>query len=217
MRRITEREWLAGDLLPNETELAAQFGCARATVNRAMRDIANSGFIIRRRKGGSHVAMTPVRRAVLSIPVIRIEVESSGKVWRHVLHHRDLEEVPPQICKELALPGGTKMLHTKSVHFADDRPFVYEDRWINLAVLPEAAMADFAAESANEWLVRNAPYTTGSFTLCAQLPDAQDALHLDVSMSQAILVAIRTTWLEAHPITRVRLAYTPSQVLQMQL
>jgi len=72
LRRIHARVWAPGDLLPTETELAAEFGCARTTVNRALRTLAESGLLDRKRKAGTRVVRHPVRKATLSIPVIRL-------------------------------------------------------------------------------------------------------------------------------------------------
>ena len=52
LRRIHTRQWKPGDLIPKEVELAEQLGCARATVNRALRELATEGFLDRRRKAG---------------------------------------------------------------------------------------------------------------------------------------------------------------------
>jgi GntR family transcriptional regulator, histidine utilization repressor len=46
-------------------------GCARATVNRALRDLAEAGLLERRRKGGTRVPLTPVRKATFEIAIIR--------------------------------------------------------------------------------------------------------------------------------------------------
>jgi DNA-binding GntR family transcriptional regulator len=43
LSKITKGEWAPGSLVPNEVDLAATYGCARATVNRAMRELADDG------------------------------------------------------------------------------------------------------------------------------------------------------------------------------
>ena len=85
LRRINNRLWKPGDLIPNETELATEFGCARATVNRALQNLADSGLLDRRRKAGTSVAKHPVRKATLDIPVIRNEIISKGLAYRYSL------------------------------------------------------------------------------------------------------------------------------------
>ena len=47
LRRIHAREWPPGALIPNEADLAIEFGCARSTVNRALRSLAESGWLDR--------------------------------------------------------------------------------------------------------------------------------------------------------------------------
>ena len=91
MRRISNRRWLPGDLIPGEVELAEEFGCARATVNRALRELADSGLLDRKRKAGTRVTLNPVRKATVEIPVIRKDVESRGKAYSFdVLDRKDL-------------------------------------------------------------------------------------------------------------------------------
>jgi GntR family histidine utilization transcriptional repressor len=43
MRRIADGDWKPGELIPGEVDLADEFGCARATVNRALQDLADAG------------------------------------------------------------------------------------------------------------------------------------------------------------------------------
>ena len=45
LARITDREWAPGDLIPNEEDLARNYGCSRATVNRALRELAEAGLV----------------------------------------------------------------------------------------------------------------------------------------------------------------------------
>jgi GntR family histidine utilization transcriptional repressor len=79
LRRIRAREWHPGAQIPTEEDLAAEFGVARATVNRALRELATAGVLERRRKAGTRVAALPVRKATLDIPVIRQEIEARGQ------------------------------------------------------------------------------------------------------------------------------------------
>ena len=78
LSKITKGEWAPGSLVPNEVDLAATYGCARATVNRAMRELADDGLIERRRKAGTRVRMTPIRQARFDIPIVRAEIEEKG-------------------------------------------------------------------------------------------------------------------------------------------
>jgi GntR family histidine utilization transcriptional repressor len=216
LRRIQAREWQPGETIPTEAALAAEFGCARATVNRALRDLAEAGVLERRRKAGTRVALDPVRRATLAIPVIRAEVEARGQTHSFRLLE-DWPAAPPvPVVSRLGLPGDRPLRRICTLHLADGRPFLHEDRWLNPAVLPRAA-PDFTAISVNEWLVRNVPYTTGDISFFAEGAGAREARALGVTLGTALFVTERATWSGALPVTLVRLAHAPGYRLQTRI
>lgn len=209
LRRINEREWTPGSAIPNEAELAAEFGCARTTVNRAMRELADAGLIDRKRKAGTRVALHPVSRVVLDIPIIRLEVEQRNARWRYGLLSQGMRPAPARITSRLGLGAGTPLLHVASLHFADNHPFLHEDRWINPAAVPQVEEVDFSTVSANEWLVRNAPYTGGDIAFSAVNADRDLAELLEAQEGAAVFAVDRITWNGPVPVTVVRLSYAP--------
>lgn len=209
LRRINGREWPPGSLMPNEVDLAIEFGCARATVHRAMRELAEAGLIDRKRKAGTRVALHPTSRIVLDIPIIRLEVEQRNAEWSYGLLEQEVRAAPAAVTTRLGLERDTRMLHISSVHFADKHPFLHEDRWINIDALPTVAGVDFATISANEWLIQNAPYTSGDISFSARNADLALADLLGATDGAAIFVVDRITWDKEVPITAVRLSYAP--------
>ena len=85
LRRITQGEWKPGSLVPNESDLAEHYGAARATVNRAMRELAEDGLIERKRKAGTRVRLSPLRQAKFDIPIVRQQIEEQGSTYRYAL------------------------------------------------------------------------------------------------------------------------------------
>ena len=116
---------------------------------------------------------------------------------------------PLALTSRLGLPRGTEMLHVTGLHYADNRPFLHEDRWININLLPMARDADFSQVSANEWLIQHAPYTGGDIGFSAMNADARLAELLDASEGSALFVVDRITWDKDTPVTSVRLSYAP--------
>ena len=103
LRRISTQEWPAGVLIPTEEALAQEFGCARATVSRALRELAQAGVVERRRKAGTRVAVLPVRRATLEIPVIRQEVQARGQAHGFQLLRAERLAPPVPVASRLGL------------------------------------------------------------------------------------------------------------------
>lgn len=217
MRRISERIWTPGALIPGEVELAQEFGCARATVNRALRQLAEAGLLDRRRKGGTRVARYPVRKATLDIPVTRLEIEGRGVPYRHVLLQREICSPPRAVCETMNVSQTAQLLHLPALHFADEEPFLYEDRWVNMAAVPEIQYETFADINANEWLIEHALFSRGDIRFSAANATKEDAKILQCEVKQAIFVIDRTTWNKDQSVTSVRLAYAPGFHMRSQI
>ena len=86
-RRIGDKVWPPGTLIPGEAALADEFGAARATVNRALQELARTGLLERKRKAGTRVALNPVRQARLSIPIVGEEIAALGQTYDLSLIH----------------------------------------------------------------------------------------------------------------------------------
>lgn len=214
LRRIRSRLWPPGGLIPGEEALAAEFGVARATVNRAMTALAEAGVISRRKRAGTRVAELPVRRARLEIPVIRLDVLGRGLAYDFTLLADRMAQVPVPVAARLGLPEGAKLRHLETLHLADGRPFVLETRWLNPDVLPVPA-PDFAKVSANEWLVTHVSLVSGDIAFTAEPASLREAEVMGIPPGTPLLVAERTTEGTGGPVTWVRLAHAPGHRVQM--
>ena len=205
--RIRKNEWAPGSLIPGEVELAAEFGCARATVNRAMQELSDDGIIDRRRKGGSRVNLTPVRQVTFEIPLVRSEVEAKGATYEYKLISNATEIAPLWLQNQLSLSAYVRVQHVQCVHFADGSPYQYENRWINHNTVPLSANVDFNALSPNEWLISEVPYTNAEVRFSAAAAESAVASALQCEVGEPIFSAERTTWLSDDPVTFVRLYF----------
>lgn len=217
LRRISERHWQPGEQLPKDVELAAEFGCSRSTINRAMRALADAGLLERRRKAGTRVALNPVRKATLDIPVVRLDIEGRGGVYLHRLLGHEITPAPLLVTSKLGLAAGTKMLHLPALHFSDGTPYMAEDRWVNHTAFPAILEVDFESISANEWLVQNAPLTTGDITFCATNASCEEAEVLQAKPGDALFTIERSTWAGGVAVTNVRLVYAHGFKMHTQL
>ncbi len=217
LRRIHAREWKPGDLIPNEADLAAEFGCARTTVNRALRSLAEAGLLDRRRKAGTRVAMQPIAKATLDIAVIRSEIEDRGQKYGYHLIERAQVVPPVLVSAAMQTDASQHLLHIRALHLTDDMPYALEDRWINIAAVPAASNEPFADISANEWLLINAPYTHGDIAFSAISASQQQSDILNCPANAALFAIDRLTWDSTVSVTKVRLIYGPGHQLRTVL
>ena len=179
-----------------------------------MQALADSGLVERRRKGGTTVRADPVTRATLDIPVIRREIEDTGQTYSYRLISQTTATTPVAIARNFGIPGPRDMLRVRALHLTDGRPFVFEDRWICPDTVPEIHAVDLSAESANEWLVVNRPYSRCDLNIYAQSASREDAKLMGTGEGEALLIIERTTWIDASPITSVRAVTAPGYRLE---
>lgn len=211
--RVLDSTYAPGDKLPRDEDLASQLGCARNTVHRAMRDLADSGIVQRRRKGGTRIRQDPVTRKTVDIPITRLEVEQQGRVYGYRLINKNTAETPPSIVAKFGLMAPQKMLRIQALHLADQVPYIFEDRWVSIQTVPDIVQVNLAQDSANEWLVRNKPYDRCELRFYATTATDYYSKLLQAPVNDALLVIDRTTWIGVKPITNVQAVTAPGYQL----
>ncbi|WP_284164325.1 GntR family transcriptional regulator [Frigidibacter sp. SD6-1] len=207
LRRITAQLWAPGALVPGEVDLATEFGVARATVNRAMRELTEEGLLERRRKAGTRVRPSPLRAARFEIPLVRAEIEAGGRAYGYRLIGRAVMAAPGWLAARLSLAPGTRVVHLTCLHSADGAPYQFEDRWISLAALPGAGAEGFETIGPNEWLIRAVPFSEVEISFLATAAAGEVAAALGYGEGEPVFTAERTTWWQGQAITHVRLSF----------
>lgn len=215
--RIQNRIWAPDSLLPSETDLAEEFSSTRTTVNRALRELAEEGFLERKRKAGTRVLNAPIRKAQFVIPLVRDEVAETGSAYRYSLVERNAMPAPAWLSARLRIPQGQKVLHLRCMHYADTAPFQYEVRWIVPESIPEVLDADFSQSGPNDWLVQKVPFTNLELSFLATKADQTVAEFLDAQAGDPVFTAERITWLRGKPVTLAKLYFAPGYKMTTHL
>jgi len=176
-------------------------------VNRALRELADDGYLERRRKAGTRVRPAPSRSARFEIPLTRAEVEGRGARYGYALFSRAERAAPAWLSARLGLAEGASVLHLACLHTADGAPFQHEERWIALDALPAARRVDFAAATPNEWLVATVPYSDVEIGFTAVAADAALTSALRCGEGDPLFEVERATWFGGRAVTFVRLTY----------
>ncbi len=202
---ILDGSWPPGHAIPTEAELGKTWNCSRMTVNKALSQLASEGFIERRRRAGSVVALPRAQSAVLDIHDIAIEVARL-----HLPYAYRLLDASIRLADERSdphFPAGADLLDVTALHLAGERPFCLEQRQINLAAVPAAREADFGQAPPGSWLLARVPWTEAEHVIGATAASSRVATALDLAPGAACLEITRRTWNGSGPITQVRLTY----------
>ena len=197
--RIRSGEWPPGTRIPFEHELVRQYGCARATVSKAMEKLAHAGLIHRRRRAGSFVAWQQEQSAALDVPdPAKIAAERGERYRWKLVRMRKMRGAGD-------MPG--MVLFVTGVHLSNDVPLALEYLTVSLATVPHALSAPFQRISPADWLHERIPWTDARHRIRAVEADVDDVALLDVPLYTACLSMERSTWRAGQAVARLRQLY----------
>lgn len=212
--RIAAGGWQPGVRLPSERELVQEFGCARMTVHRALRELEDEGLIERRQGSGSYVAELHPISNLLQVRDIHEEIAERGHAHTTRVCSVEREKADAGIAAAMRLKRGVPVVHVRLVHLENGVPIQFEDRHVNPALAPDLLARDFTQVTPSAVLFQHAPLTEAEQVVEAVLANEEQAALLEVPVGSALLMVSRRTVSQGevasvarlyHPGTRYRL------------
>ncbi|NVM89576.1 histidine utilization repressor [Variovorax sp. SG517] len=210
-RKIQDGTWPPGHRLPSEHELVAQFGMARMTVNRALRELVEQGRIVRVAGVGSFVAENKPQSTLLQIANIASEIRQRGHDYRCEMIAVERLAASTDVAAWLDKRAGDSVFHSVCLHLENGTPVQLEERFVNPQVVPDYLEQDFTAMPPSEYLVRNVPFDQIEHVVDAVLPNAEQAERLAMTPTDPCLLLTRRTWSRNVPVTWVRCLHPGSR------
>lgn len=209
--RIASGQWPAGYPVPSEAALMAQFSVARMTVNRALRELADQGMVVRTKGSGTVVAQLHKISSRLELRDIHDEIVERGHTHSARVVHVGSTQVTPEIAAVTGLTVGEQVFHSVLVHSENNLPIQYEDRYVNPALAPHYCEQDFQSITPTHYLLAQVPITAASYSLTACLPSDNEALALIMPASAPCLMVLRRTLSSQQWASVGRLLYPASR------
>ncbi|QBY01440.1 UTRA domain-containing protein [Rhodophyticola sp. CCM32] len=204
---IVSGRWPPGHRIPFETAMAKEFGCSRMTVNKALTQLARSGFLERTRKSGTYVKSPQALSAALEITNIQKEVEDAGKTYTYTLLLDVVRASNSRDAERLNKSGSKKVRAVECLHLASDAPFCYEERIINIDAVPEIEHASFEDEPPGAWLLQKVPWNSAEHQISAETTPADVATQLGINPGEPCLAVERKTQNDLGNVTWAKLWY----------
>ena len=193
LERIHAGEWKEGDQIPTEAALGRQFGVARMTVNRALRELTAEQSLTRIQGVGTYVAQHKYQSTLVAIRSIADEVRGRGHDHACVVVRLEKLRAPAPLARQFEANRGLRLFHSILVHYENGLQIQVEDRWVNAALAPDYLEQDFTHSTPNEYLMRVAPLQGVSYRIEAGLPPADIRDRLAMPAGEPCLVLYRTT------------------------
>lgn len=212
--------WQEGDAIPAEISLAETFGVSRMTVNRALKELEAERILERRQGSGTYVAQQKYNNAHIEIRNIAKDIRDHHTYRAQVLLQDTLDD------KALDYPENhwlnalffnnnrspnDKIYKVCIVHYGDDLPMQYEERWVNAGVIPDFINQDFNITNTSDYLIRHVPLEYGNYQIHAKLPPTMVREALNMDIQEPALLHVRQTKSQGLPVTFVNMWHPGSR------
>jgi len=193
-KRIRSGKWRPGARVASEHELVAALGVSRMTANRALRELAASGEVVRFVGIGTFAAEEKPQSALLRVASVADEIRARGHDYSCDVVSVDREPAAADVAAALDLRPGEAVYHAVCVHRENGVPIQIEDRYVNPAAAPDFIGQDFTRLPPAEYLLRTVPLDEVEHVVDAVIPSRAEARLLGIGLAVPCLVLTRRTW-----------------------
>ncbi|MDH4021320.1 MAG: histidine utilization repressor [Xanthomonadales bacterium] len=211
IRRVDTAHWKAGDRVPSENELAAEFSVSRMTARRALQELGEQGILVRTQGLGSFVADARPMSSMLKIQSIDTEIRARGREHSAEVLTLEQTEADHNTAVLLGLDQGAVIYHSVLLHSENGQPLQYEDRYVNPKFGPDYLAQNFTATTPSSYLSAISPLTKADQTIEAVCVNAEVGNVLQISLNEPCLKLNRRTWCKRGIVTIATLIYPGSR------
>ena len=182
----------AGDGLPSDSELCAEFGVSRMTARNAMHRLAEEGLVVRLPGRGSFVAEPPAHRRADRLMSFSAEMRRRGRVPTSIVVSREIRPAWRSAAADLRIREAEPIVVLRRVRCADGVPIALETALLIGPLSATVMAADLRSESlhatlaAAGWALRR-----GTATVTAASATREDARLLGIAPGDPVLVERR--------------------------
>ena len=200
-----------GDRVPSEHDLVAALGVSRMTVNRALREMAAQGELVRVAGVGTFVSDARPQSALTRVASIADEIRARGHEYAFDVVTVARESASVAVAAALGLRPGDAVFHSLCVHLEDGVAVQLEDRFVNPDAAPGFITADFRNTPPAQYLLATVPFDEVEHVVDAVRPTKTEAAQLKIRPKDPCLVLTRRTWANGTAVTYVRCVHPGSR------
>ena len=194
LERIAGGTLRAGERVPSENELTRTLTVSRMTANRALRELAADGVLVRVAGVGTFVAEQRVHAHPLEVRNIADEIRARGHEYRVKVLALDSVSASRELAERCGVKPGAQLDYSLLTHFEDAAPLQVEERYVNPQIAPGYLRNDFSRTTPHEFLIRVAPLQRAEHIVRALVPERRIRRLLRLEAGEACLLIMRRTF-----------------------
>ena len=200
-------EWLPGDAIPSEMELAARYAVSQGTVRKAIDELAAQNLLVRRQGKGTFVATH--QEEGWQYRFLRLEPDSGEKLQlKNQFLACEYIKSDEYIAHLLKLKAGDPIIRIDRVQSSAGRPIVFEEIWLPEGRFKGLTLNALNALSGHMYALYEGEYAThmvrAEEKIKAVLANDDLAQYLQVPVGAALLSVERVAFTYGNKPVEIR-------------
>ena len=121
----------AGDKIPTEVELSEKYNISRVTVRKAVTELVEEGYLVRKQGKGTFVQSQKIERKVVHLTSFTAACEAHGLKASSKTIKREIILPTSSDKKLLQLEENDQLLFIQRVRYADEQPLMLENNYFS--------------------------------------------------------------------------------------
>lgn len=191
---IVEQRWKPGEMLPNEFQLAEEFGVSQGTVRKALNTLTQSKVLTRRQGVGTFVSEHTGHQALYRFfPVV--EDDQTSQLPRAEIISFELQSPDADVAKQLNLDNGDRVILLSRKRLLNDIVCLLEDIYLPEKYFPGLDKTEELPHTLYHFYQLNFNLTVHKTTdrIKAILANEEDAKELGIIAGDPVLMFTRLT------------------------
>ncbi len=210
LRAAIERgEYPAGSNLPTQSELAADYGVRRETIQRAVKVLMAEGLIESATARGTYVLPSPIQLALTRYAAVRDPGRERNNLgpWETACADQGVrgdselvgfyrEQSDAKMAERLGVPAGTPLIHRARRTWADERIAQLTDAWMPADLVEGTPLAEPRKVVGGVYaamVIAGLDPTTVTETVAVRLPTEIERKRLELGEGTPVMEVWRTT------------------------
>ena len=193
--QILEGKWTAGELLPSESQLVAEYQVSRATIRRALAELQREGWITTRKGKGSMVAKPKMEQDLMRFySLARSFGKSAQRIFSKTLRQEEIV-ADPVIGKHLSIGAADRIVVIERLRHVDKEPIMLETSYLPSSLYPGLAEAS-SLEALYDLFetVYGIRIARAEEFLQAVAPTPEEASHLGIAKGAPVFLVERISF-----------------------
>ena len=197
LSRLSAGEWVAGEMIPSEAQLAQRFNVSQGTVRKAIDEMAADNLLVRRQGKGTFVATHDDPRSFFRF--LRLTADTGKPVQaRSIPLSCSYTEASAAVAQVLQIAQGAPVIHLQRLLRFNKRPVVFDDIWLHGEHFSGLDMAGLQAWRASLYSLFEKQFSVrmvrAEERLRAVAAEPAYAEHLGITVGSPLLSVERVTY-----------------------